>query len=39
MKTIESEVKSDIQLTDEERQPVECWTRMCYGVFSSIKSF
>lgn len=27
----ERDVKSSIQLTDEERQPVECWTRVMGG--------
>lgn len=33
----EREEMSSIQLKDEERQPVECWTRQCYGLFSACK--
>lgn len=32
----EREEMSSIQLKDEERQPVECWTRQCDGLFSSV---
>lgn len=31
------EVSSSIQLKDEERQPVECWTRQCYGLLQAPK--
>lgn len=39
MDTTEREEKSNIQLNDDERQPVECWTRQCYGIFSPVFAF
>ena len=35
MEKTEREVMSSIQLKDEERQPVECWTRRRNGIFQA----